>query len=271
MKLNRIWQALKGDHYARYDVLYKFMRLFTRKKDDFFWNIYTHHYRGEMEALQKDYTLLLKARDYEFSDQGGLVRRNGAIKPLHHHWRLLYETIVQLQPATVLEVGCGNGMNLHNLQVLAPGLKLFGLDRSEDQIAYLREMNPHLSGSIRHWDAADPFPGALFPAPIDVCYSQAVIMHIKEGDKHVRALQNMFRIARKQVVLLENWLHHDFMQDVLTLQTRKMTSWDRLYLYYRTPAGPEQGNPHIMICSAVPLPYPELTDYAVLRASCDAY
>jgi trans-aconitate methyltransferase len=183
----------------------------------------------------------------------------------------LYETIIQLKPAAALEIGCGNGMHIHNLHILSPDIKLFGIDRSEDQIAYLREMNPHLINSIKQWDAAEPFTADMFPVAIDIAYSQAVIMHIKEGDKHLRALQNMFRIAKKQVVLLENWLHHDFMEDILSLHKQKLISWDKLYLYYRAPANTEKDNRHIMICSSVPLQYPVLTDYSVLRSSCDTY
>jgi SAM-dependent methyltransferase len=271
MKLDKLWQALNGDHYARHYILYKFMRLFKNKEDDFYWNIYTHHYRGEMEELAENYTLLLKKDDYAFDLRGILLQKNSNIKPLHHHWRLLYETIAQLKPKAVLEVGCGNGMNLHNIHVLMPEVSLFGIDRSQDQIDYLREINPGLPAEIRIWDVGNPFPKDFFPFQIDVCYTQAVIMHIKEGDKHRKALVNMFNVAAKQVVLLENWLHHDFMQDILSLHAQKAIRWDNMYLYYRAPDTPAHGNPHALVCSAVPLDYPLLTDYSVLRRTCDKY
>jgi hypothetical protein len=132
-------------------------------------------------------------------------------------------------------------------------------------------MNPDLPAVIQRWDVSVPIPNDIISSQIDICYSQAVIMHIKAGNNHRKALANMFNVAAKQVVLLENWLHHDFMQDILSLHAQKAIRWDNLYLYYRAPSTAGYGNPHIMVCSAVPLDYPALTDYSVLRRTCDRY
>jgi len=266
-----LWKALRGDHFGRHYVMHKIMRLFSKKGDDFYWNIYSHHYRGEMEMLAKEHTLLLKKNDYHFSSEKKLIQTNKNIKPLHPNWRLLYETLLQLQPRSVLEVGCGNGMNLHNIKILAPDIKLFGIDRSVEQIKYLYEMNPELDAEIKQCDATAPFPEKIFSSSIDVCYSQAVIMHIKTGDNHLKALVNMLNTTAKQVVLMENWLHHNFLEDINTLRAQRAIMWEKLYLYYRHPEDVQNGNPHIMVCSSVPLDYPVLTDYGILRDSVEAY
>lgn len=261
VKLEQLWKALKGDNFAKHYVLRKIIRLFHRSKDDFHWNIYTHHYRGEMEQLAKDHILLLKTDDYVFRGQH-LEKNNQSIKPLHPNWSALYETILQLQPKSVVEAGCGNGMHLHNLKVLSPDLVVSGLDRSSGQLEYLKELNPELEDCIKIFDLTQSLPQNL-SSSADVCYSQAVIMHIKTNDLHMQALANMFTIATKQVVLMENWKHHHFMDDILSLHSRKMIPWKQVYLYYRLSQ--ELQKPHIMVCSSVPLDYPVLDNYDTLR------
>lgn len=83
-------------------------------KDDFNWSLYHVHYRGEQEINAKHYTTTLSPADYRFSG-GELVRVNKAILPLHPVWQLLYETVLQLRPESVFELGVGNGMHLNNL------------------------------------------------------------------------------------------------------------------------------------------------------------
>lgn len=261
VKFEQVWKALKGDKFAKYYVLRKVIRLFSRSQDDFHWNIYTDYYRGEMEQLAKEHTLLLQPADYVFRGQH-LEKSKQSIKPLHPNWIALYETILQLQPQAVVEAGCGNGMHLHNLQVLLPGITVTGLDRSAGQLEYLKELNPGLAGSIKNFDLTQSLPQDLVSSA-DVCYSQAVIMHIKTDDLHMQALANMFSIATKQVVLMENWKHHHFMDDILNLYSRKLIPWKQVYLYYRVSQ--ELQKPHIMVCSSVPLDYPVLDNYDTLR------
>ena len=261
MKLEQVWKTLKGDKFAKYYVLRKVIRLFSRSQDDFHWNIYTDYYRGEMEQLAKEHTLLLQPADYVFRGQH-LEKNNPAIKPLHPNWIALYETILQLKPRSVVEAGCGNGMHLHNLKVLSPEVMVTGLDRSSGQLEYLKELNPGLKDRIRIFDLTQPLPQDL-SSSADICYSQAVIMHIKTDDLHMQALANMFTIATQQVVLMENWKHHHFMDDILSLHFRKLIPWDKIYLYYRLSK--ELQKPHIMVCSSVPLDYPILDNYDTLR------
>jgi SAM-dependent methyltransferase len=180
------------------------------------------------------------------------------VLPLHPNHRLLYETILQLAPASVIEFGCGGGDHLNNLHVLAPGLSLNGCDISGDQLELLRTRHPGLSANIFAQNITEPF-GEGGPR-YDVAYSQAVIMHIQTGRKHLDALENMFRAARNQVVFQENWLKHDFMGDILELRSRNRIAWEGLHFHYRI--SPEYGRPHQMVVSATELPaYPKLDRY----------
>src|SRR4030043_2418472 len=145
----------------------------TAQNDMFDWSLYHLHYRGELKKDAKLCTLKLNKGDYLFID-GRLEKNNKEIKPIHYNWRLIYETILQLKPESALEIGCGNGMHLANLQTLTPEIKLSGIDRSKEQINFLHESFPDLNAEIKKADAAIPFP-ENFPK-VDLSFTQAVIM-----------------------------------------------------------------------------------------------
>ena len=246
-----------------YRIIHKFKSLMGKKtKDDFHWDYYNTHYRGELEEILKTHSQILKDGDYIFKENR-LIKSNSGIADLHMNHRLLYETILQLNPESVLELGCGGGDHLHNLSILYPKLKLVGLDLSEKQLQFLRERHPDFKGDVRQCDCAKPFPADI--PKVDVAYTQAVIMHIKTGDKHKVALENLFRVATRQVVLMENWNCHDFFGDVKSLFEQGRIPWKEIYFYYRDVE--ELKRPHMMLVSSVPLSrYKELADYALLTA-----
>jgi SAM-dependent methyltransferase len=230
-------------------------------RDDFDWGAYTDHYKGELSEIAKEHTQILKSGDYEFSN--GCLAKKGDIRPLHPNSRLVYETILQLAPQSAMEMGCGGGDHLANLALLAPGIRLRGVDLSERQIALLKERHPHLKCEIRPFDlTSDPEKNDL--PQVDLAYTQAVLMHIRDREAYLRGLINVFRVGREYVVLMENWKRNDFVPDILALFEKKKLAWDTLFLYYRE--SPEFKKPHLLIASRRELTqYPVLHDYATLR------
>jgi hypothetical protein len=87
-------------------------------------------------------------------------------------------------------------------------------------------------------------------------------MHIQRGNGHLVALANLFKIATRYVVLMENWSSHNFLGDIQELFKRKMIPWSDLHVYYRV--SPELNRPHLMVASALPVEYEPLTDYSTL-------
>jgi SAM-dependent methyltransferase len=227
--------------------------------DDFDWDEYNSVYRVEVHENEKSYTGQIASGDFAFAN--GVLMTSRDVRPLHPNHRLLYETILQLRPATVLEVGCGGGDHLHNLQILAPHMRLQGVDRDVKQLAFLKERHPDLGADISLADATLHFPVAL--GRVDLAFSQAVIMHLHDGNGHRVALTNMFRSARKHVVLMENWRRHAYVDDLRDLHRRGIITWPELYFYYRE--SPEFRRPHILIASNEVLDYPILEDFAILR------
>jgi hypothetical protein len=234
----------------------------TGKKtaDDFDWDLYTQHYKGELKHVEEIETTVLKSGDFVFENE--TLKKVSDIKPLHVNHHLLYETILQLNPNSVLEIGCGGGDHLHNLSVLRPSLSLYGEDLSNNQLALLHERHPDLKARVQqHSITATEL---LTWPPIDLVYSQAVVMHIKTGETHKVALKNMFHMAQKYVVLMENWHSHNFVADIRELQTKGVLGWQELHLHARPYPGTK--HPYIVIASRTPLPqYPVVHSDEELR------
>ncbi len=223
--------------------------------DDFDWRTYSADYGQQRQDVGRTHLLRLSPGDYAYRDR--VLTRENARLSLHPNHRLLYETLLQLDPTSVAEIGCGAGDHLSNLQLLAPNWNLHGLDRSPDQLRLLRRHSPELAASVGVADLTLPHSRDL--PEVDVCYTQAVLMHIQTGHGHLVALSNMFRIARRQVVLMENWERHAFCDDMQQLHHGGMIPWDELYCYFRR--APELGDrPHLVIASCTPLDYELLAD-----------
>ena len=180
---------------------------------------------------------------------------------MHPNHRLLYETIIQLNPESIFEMGCGNGMHLANLQLLLPNVASRGIDRSQEQINFLRESFPELKADIKIADATIDFPSDWLNSA-DLPFTQAVIMHIHTKNSHLVALTNLFNVSKKYVILMERWKNHNFIEDIKSLQKNKLIKWKDIYFYYREMK--ETGKPHLMICSKTPLEYPQLEDYSTM-------
>jgi len=228
--------------------------------DDFDWDLYTQHYKGELKQVEEIESTIINPGDYQF--ENGTLRKMTNTKPLHLNHHLLYETILQLQPNSVLEVGCGGGDHLHNLQVLSPDLTIFGEDLSNKQLDLLHQRHPDLRAKVQQHDITSP---TLAPwPPVDLVFTQAVVMHIKTGDNHRTALKNIFHIAQKYVLLMENWRDHDFVKDILDLSARGELGWPKLYLSSRPYTGTDK--PYLIVASREPLPqYQPLTSDDQLR------
>jgi SAM-dependent methyltransferase len=244
---------LKFEGYFKYWIYYiknAVLNLFGRhnNNDDFDWELYNIHYRGEMILISDNHNMILEKGDYFFSD--GILQKRSTKLPLHDNHFLQFETILQLSPSSVLELGCGGGDHLFNLSVLSPSIKLFGVDRSIQQIKFLRERHPNLTADISQWDCTLPFPSHF--EKVDLAYTQAVLMHIQTGNGHLLALLNLFKIATKQVMLMENWSRHDFISDINMLWDLGLIEWPELYTYYRV--SPELNRPHLILASSTPLP-----------------
>lgn len=235
-------------------------RLRPDDSDDFDWSRYHLTYRRQIEELEQTGLLKLGADSASMTD--GRLEVNAGFPPMHPNHVCLYETIGALGARSVIEIGCGGGDHLHNLGVLFPDMDRRGFDRSAEQLAFLARRNPELRELAGILDITMP-PSCLFPTA-DVVYTQAVIMHIQAGNGHRVALANMFGMASEQVVLMENWTRHAFVDDIRALDQGGMLPWQP-NLYLRRSAG----KPHLLVASRTELPFEPLADYRQLAEAVD--
>src|SRR5260221_13298041 len=111
--------------------------------DDFDWRSYSREYRGGLQAIEREHPLRLRPGDYSFENKS--LRSRSAILPLHPNHRLLYETLLQLAPRSVMEIGCGGRDHLRNPGLLPPGMKLPGVDRPLGRSRFIDEPSTALS------------------------------------------------------------------------------------------------------------------------------
>lgn len=214
--------------------------------DDFDWPRYHLEYTKQLAAEEESWTLRLAAGQCSIRD--GSIRLNSGL-PLHPNHRVLYETLIELSPRSILEAGCGGGDHLHNLAMLLPETEVSGIDRSQGQLALLSERNPQFVDRVRPVDLTMPHPAGMPKS--EAVFTQAVLMHIQTGNGHRVALWNLMSLSSKYVILIENTERHDLLVDVHLMRDRGLLPWHHFHTYVRRI----QGQPSALVLSQVSLPW----------------
>ncbi|GAC1520568.1 MAG: class I SAM-dependent methyltransferase [Chloroflexota bacterium] len=107
--------------------------------------------------------------------------------------RLMLERIALAPGESVLDVGCGPGIDVLDMaEFIGPAGRLVGLDASEVMIAEARRRAEELDVPIT-FEVEDvqllPFPDGTF----DVCRAERLLMHVTDAG---RALTEMVRVTR---------------------------------------------------------------------------
>lgn len=207
-------------------------RLFykTRKfyDDDFDWDTYTSSsYARQLDKISKEHDMIAETDTLSFDAQSGKVTFTGT--SLHENVITILEAIGQLQPASVHEAGCGGGDHLGNGSTLFPNITFTGGDRSEGQLALLKQRHPQLANSVILQDLTMPFSNKWPKA--ELVYSQAVLMHIHTAVSHLVAFANMINQSTKHVLLMENYQCHNFVEEAQALFDGGHTNWPKMNIY----------------------------------------
>jgi len=208
-------------------ILNKLSRFY--KVDDFSWRKYHMAYKRQIMDITNEFTLVLSKDDYQITE--GKILLNPMLLPLNPNHKLLYETICHLNPKSVLEVGVGGGDHIHNLHLLLPEARFYGVDISQSQIDFLLHRHPDLKNicklavvDVTRKDILNNF------GKVDLVYTQAVLMHIRRGNRYIGALKNMFNISN-YIVLMENWTTHNFFDDITKVSQERDFPWPELNIY----------------------------------------
>ena len=232
-------------------------KIFFKPKlnDDFNWDVYHLHYKEELRSGDKNYTLNCNTNDFKIK-KSKIIKKDEKIKDLHPNHKLLYETILKINPRTILEIGCGGGDHLANLSILNRKFKLLGIDRSFEQIKILKQRHPKLKVSIKIKDITIK-NNKLETA--DLVFTQAVLMHISESNNRFRfALNNILEAANSHIILIENWTAHNFLNEIKKI-IRDVPKYKSFKFYISKLSSGKSAR--AMVLSKKKLPLPKLLNY----------
>jgi SAM-dependent methyltransferase len=201
-----------------------------RKPDGVNWDTYHKHYLEELKITGKHNTLILQIGDIDFF-QNKIRYKNTTIKPLIASHELLYEKILQINPRSAAEAGCGGGDHLHNLYMLNPKIELSGFDSSSGQLTTLANRHPFTGKNFNLQIADLTQPNIKLP-DVSLIFTHAVLMHISEQENRFQnAFRNLFRTNCDYILLIENWTQHNFLK-FANQYINEFTSWNGAKIYY---------------------------------------
>jgi len=197
--------------------------------DDFDWSNYNEQeYARQINNLEKEHTFVIP--EGKFKMEAGKIILNSDLLPLHENHKLLYETIYGLNPASVLEVGCGGGDHLANIKKILPAVQLQGSDLLQTQLDFLGQRHPELKNMASLF-LQDLTSADYKIVEADAVYTQAVLMHIRRPTYYRQALKNIFSSAKNWVVLMEHWGRRDYVKDIKKLSEERSFPWQKIYFY----------------------------------------
>ncbi len=210
------------------DLEFRFMPQSKMLNDDFDWEKYPNYYKEELKSVSREHTLLISNKNFEYANRS-LIKRDSSAKDLHPNHDVLYRAVLCLSPNSVLEVGCGGGDHLANINQLDPTIQIFGVDRSHAQLNTFKERHFGLSSVATVADITEKEANI---EKVDLVFTQAVLMHISEKDSRFQiALRNIFFAAQNFVVLVENWSQHDFLSEIKNIQEVN-PDWSKSSVYF---------------------------------------
>jgi SAM-dependent methyltransferase len=147
---------------------------------------------------------MIKAKEYEADYWDGDRRYGyGGYRYMAGRWAPVAAALVERYGLTsesrVLDVGCGKGFLLYELQLLVPGIDLVGFDVSEHGLA---SRHPDFTGTMFLQRAQDPFP--FKDDEFDLVISLGALHNLRLFELQT-ALGEIERVGRQGYVMLESY------------------------------------------------------------------
>jgi len=162
---------------------------------------------------------MLKAKEYEFDYWDGDRRYGyGGYKYLSGRWKPVAQALITnyglKAGSRVLDVGCGKGFLLYEMQLIEPGLELVGFDISAHGLA---SALPELKASLFRHRAQDPYP--FGDDHFDLVISLGCLHNLRIFELQT-ALGEIERVGKQGYVMLESYRNE---QEQFNLQCWALT------------------------------------------------
>lgn len=162
---------------------------------------------------------MLKAKEYEFDYWDGDRRYGyGGYKYLPGRWKPVAQALITnyglKAGSRVLDVGCGKGFLLYEMQLIEPGLELVGFDISAHGLA---SALPELKASLFRHRAQDPYP--FGDDHFDLVISLGCLHNLRIFELQT-ALGEIERVGKQGYVMLESYRNE---QEQFNLQCWALT------------------------------------------------
>jgi SAM-dependent methyltransferase len=151
---------------------------------------------------------MAKAREYEFDYWDGNRRYGyGGYNYMPGRWAPVAKAMIKtynLHPGSkVLDVGCGKGFLLYEMQLLMPELELVGFDISRHAI---ENRHPDFKGRLFQHRADESYP--FDDAEFDLVISLGALHNLRIYELK-RALQEMERVGRQKYMMVEAYRNEE--------------------------------------------------------------
>jgi ubiquinone/menaquinone biosynthesis C-methylase UbiE len=161
-----------------------------------------------------------KAKEYEADYWDGDRRFGyGGYKYMAGRWKPVAQALISTYGlkagSRVLDVGCGKGFLLHEMQMIEPGLELVGFDISKHGLG---ARHPEFNGTLFRYRAQDayPFGDKHFDLVISLgCFHNLRLFELKT------ALAEVERVGKQGYVMLESYRNE---QELFNLQCWALTA-----------------------------------------------
>ena len=149
-------------------------------------------------------TCMLKAKEYEADYWDGDRRFGyGGYKYLPGRWKPVAQALIDTYGlkagSRVLDVGCGKGFLLHEMQLIEPGLELVGFDVSKHGLA---STIPECKATFFSYRAQDPYP--FGDKSFDLVISLGALHNLRIFELNT-ALAEIQRVGKQGYVMLESY------------------------------------------------------------------
>jgi SAM-dependent methyltransferase len=147
---------------------------------------------------------MIKAKEYGIDYWDGDRRYGyGGYKYIPGRWKPVAKAFIEnynLGPGSkILDIGCGKGFLLYEIQLLEPKIELYGIDISQHG---LDSKNPELSADLRilRCEKNLPWPDKYF----DLSFSLGTFHNLHLPDLY-KALKEMSRVGRQNYLMVESF------------------------------------------------------------------